>query len=649
VRRLLLAAAIAVTVLPSRGRADPNLPYAVDTLISGGYRTVDVDGSKDKYKEDYNLRSGLRLFDLDVDGVAKAPDTTRLDRFHVLVETPGDEPVSHYRLTAGDRSLYDFRADFTRSKYFYQVPELFEQPVPADVRLDDLHDWSFARTDGSVDLTVHAPGLPTFFLGYRLYERQGSAVSTVSIPGGDTFLVDAPVSTLTNVGRIGTQFHLLDTDVFLQQEYRRVDREHDLGPVRNPAGVDPTDASRLFAFGSDQDEHLDIPATTVRLRRPFGDRFELTGAYFYSHSALGFDLFRTERGTSDTIPLPPSVTTQGSGSAALDTQVVDTTGTLRLTEHVRATLSYRFNERSQNGSLDERSTLGALAATTGDHVRVQTVTGEFEADPRPDLSLDAGARWARRNAAFSVSQQNITTDDIGAVGGLRWRPWSFLDLFARYENAQVDDPFTTPGDQALGIPERQIALTLTNRGSLGLRLTPREWVTLSYQLVADSRQNGTFNAHSTGFGNSVALSVTPLRDLTLFTSYTRRDLDNRADILTAPLYSRTTSVQQGSENVFQANALYDFDLLHLRWSAGGEVAYVTTQNTLRPALEPTDVLGRTFFDFDRVDGGVFLTLHHRWVDPSIEFRRIDYTQTPLSGNDYRATIFTFKLTRRWSF
>src|SRR5262249_44477049 len=100
VRSLVLAAAIAATVLPSRSRADPNMPYAVDTLISGGYRTVDVDGSKDKYKEDYNLRSGLRLFDFDVDGVAKAPDTTRLDRFHLQVETPGDEPVSHLRLTA---------------------------------------------------------------------------------------------------------------------------------------------------------------------------------------------------------------------------------------------------------------------------------------------------------------------------------------------------------------------------------------------------------------------------------------------------------------------------------------------------------------------------------------------------------------------
>ena len=33
--------------------------------LTTGYRNVDIDGSKDKYKEDYNLRSGLRLFHAD--------------------------------------------------------------------------------------------------------------------------------------------------------------------------------------------------------------------------------------------------------------------------------------------------------------------------------------------------------------------------------------------------------------------------------------------------------------------------------------------------------------------------------------------------------------------------------------------------------
>jgi hypothetical protein len=649
-RRLLLAALVIARLAPGARAEEATFPYALDASATTGYRWVDVDGAKDKYREDYNLHSGVRLFDLDVDGVARAPDTTRLDRFHLEVETPGNEPVSHFRLTAADRTLYDLRADFTRSQYVYAVPQLFAQAVAGDVRLDDLHDFHFVRTNGTVDLTVHPPHLPTLLFGYRLYERDGDAVSTVRIPAGDTFLVRAPVSSITHVGRIGTQFDALGANVFLQQEFRRVDRQHDLGPVRTPLGVDPADASRLGSFQSEQDEHLNIPTTTVRLRRPVGDRLELTGAYVYSHADLGFDLSRVRTGTSS-VPLYSGTSrTTGGGDATLDTHVADLGARLAAAERVHLDLDYRFNERSQNGRLDELTGFGALAAATGDRVRVHGVDADVEVDPRADLSLRAGVRYAQRDARFSASGQDIATDTIGAIGSVRYRPWSFLDLLARYENVQIDDPFTTPGDtvQGVGIPERQVALTFTNRGTAGLRFTPRDWVTLSYQLVTDSRENATFGARSRAFGNSVGLALSPLQDLTLFTGYTRRDLDNRADILLAPFYARSPSVQNGSEDVLVSELRYDFARFGQRWSTGWDVAYVNARNTLVPRLEAGPAR-RTFFDLDRIDGGASLALHHRLLEPSIEFRMIDYTERVLPRNDYRAKIVAFKLSRRFSF
>ena len=630
----------------------PGSAYAVDTTATAGYRLVDIDGAKQKYREDYNLRSGLRLFALDVDGRSKAPETTRVDRFHLDVDTPGDEPASRFRLTAADRTLYDFRADFSRSKYFYAVPQLFEAPVAGDVRLDDLHDFNSIRTNGAVDLTLHPRGLPTLFFGYRLYERHGDATSTVRIPAGDTFVVPAPVESATHVGRLGTEFTALDTNVFLQQEYRRVDRRRDLGLAGTRSGVAPADASTLAFFANDQDEHLDIPATTVRLRRALGERAELTGAYFYSHAELGFGVARRSAGTVDVggAPIGVSTTSRSSGGATLDTHVADAGASVRLAEHVRLETSYRLNDRSQDGALAEQSTFGAIAAVTGDHVRTHSMTTDVAVEPRADLSLRAGVRYARRDARFSASGQDVSTDTIGAIGGVRYRPWSFLDLFARYENVQIDDPFTVPGDpgRAPALPEREIALTFTNRGTAGVRVEPREWLTVSYQLVTDSRENDTLGARSRSFGNSASLSVTPLRDLTVFASYTRRDLDSHADILLAPLYGRTLSLQDGTEDVFVAELRWDFGLGGQRWSTGCDVAYVNADTTLRPRLEP-GAGGRKFFDLDRVDGGAFVALHHRWIEPSVEFRMIDYAERVLPRNDYRATILAFKLTKRWSF
>jgi hypothetical protein len=75
---------------------------------------------------------------------------------------------------------------------------------------------------------------------------------------------------------------------------------------------------------------------------------------------------------------------------------------------------------------------------------------------------------------------------------------------------------------------------------------------------------------------------------------------------------------------------------------------VNSNSTLRPNLEP-GLAGAKTYDLDRIDGGAFLALHHRWVEPSIGFRMIDYHERPLAQNDYRATILVFKLTKRWSF
>jgi hypothetical protein len=626
--------------------------YTIGGSATAGYRFVDVDGSTAKYREDYNLHEGPVLFGLDVDGVSHQPDKTPVDRFHLEVDTPGNEPASFFRLSAADRERYDLRVDFTRSKYFYAVPQLWEQPVAGDVRLDDLHDFNTTRTNGLVDLTVRSKDLPTLHLGYRLYERTGDATSTIRIPGGDTFVVNAPLDTVTNVGRIGTDFHALGTDFFLQQEYRRVSRDFDQqgGATPSSPGVDPTDASTLAAWTSHESEHLDIPATTVRLRHPIGDAVDLTGAYFYSHADLGFHGDRFRNGTSNDPAFSGIETANDHGGGSLDTHVVDLGTTWRARDWLRFHGAYRFDERSQNGNLTEPGTFGLLAARTGYQLRVHAVTGDVEVDPRTDLSLRAGARWARRDANFSQTGEKTATDTVGAIGGLEYRPCTFADFHLRYEGAQVDDPLTIAGDPdgAPPIPAREITLTFVNRGTAGLRLRPRDWATVSYELTADSRENGTFNARSQGFGNTVALSVQPLATLTLYAGYTRRDFDNQANIFLAPLYNQTRSLQRGNEDVFTSTVDWDFKVLGESWSTGCNVAYVDAHNTLAPHFEP-GLAGVSFFDLDRVDGGAFLTWHHRWIEPTVEFRMIDYNERVLPQNDYRATIVALKLRKAFSF
>lgn len=625
--------------------------YSLSGLLTAGYRVTDIDGSKDKYYEDYNLRSGPRLFDLDVTGEASDPATAPLDRLHLLVETPGDEPVSTFHLSANDTRNWDFRANFVRSKYFYAVPELFSNPVPGDTRLDDLHDFDQIRTNGAVDLTVRRPGLPTFFAGYRLYRLEGDTRSTIFDPSvDDTFLLRAPEDTRAQVGRIGTEFQVLGTSVFLQQDYRRVIRDlgrH--GPVPGGAdGLDPNEGSELDRYDAFGHEQVNAPTTTVRLERPIGERVQLTGAYLYSHANLDAAWDARGRATAAGVPTASAGRTTSTADATLDTQVADLGASVLFTPRSRLNVSYRFDEQSQHGGLDQQGPGGLLFVGTSHHVRLNRVTGDVEFEPRRNLSLRAGLRYAWRDANLSSGPGPVTTQTLGAIADVRYRPWSLLDLFLRYENAQVDDPYFTAGDPTgrPPIPGRETELTFTNRGSAGLTLRPWEWATLTYRFITDSRENSSFDARSQAFGNSVGITLVPLPSLTAFASYARRDLDNSADILFAPRYAQATSLQAGTEDVLVTQVTYDFGLGGQRWAAGGTLYYVASGQTLRPRLEG-DLQGRTRYDLDRVDGGVYLTWRHAWLEPTVEIRRINYTQPELPRNDYDATIFTFKLTKRF--
>jgi len=625
--------------------------YHLDSRLSAGYRMVDIDGSKDKYREDYNLRSGGRLFDFALSGRATDQDAEWLDRFRLEVETPHDEPTSFFRLSASDTRRYSLDASFIRSKYFYEVPQLFEAAVAGDVRLDDLHDFDTTRTDGTVDFRFRLTDTAWITAGYRLYERTGDGVSTVFAPGGDTFLVRAPVDSTTNVGRLAGEFQALGASVLLQQEFRHVGRSLDReGPDGLGAGgVDPTDASTLTDYSVNQHETIDAPTTLVRMQRPIGERGEVGAAYLYQHASLNAEQGSFLNATRNVVGVPDVARSTGEADAEVDTHVADVTGSVKLSDQVRVLASYRFDARQQHGSLGQTGTAGTLGTETNERVRIQRVTSEVEYTPRDDLRLRAGARWVHRDADISIATSDVSTDALGAVADVRYRPWQPLDLFARYESAHIDDPYTSAGAplNAPPLPAREIALTLVNRGSAGARYRPAPWAQLQYTFMADSRENSSFDAHSTAYGNHVSAALEPLPDLSMYFAFTHRDLDGKADIMTAPTYGTLASVQSGNENVATAQLGYAFGLVGQRWSTGANVTYVTGDQKLAPRLE-AGAGRRTFFDLDRVDGGVFLTLHHRLVEPTLEFRMIDYDERVLPNNDYRATIVLVRLTRRFS-
>jgi len=630
--------------------------WTYNGAISAGYRFTDVSGSEERYRSDVDLRQGPRLFLVQVDGTSPDPDHTPLDRFHLEVDTPNDEPASYFQLTAADKKRWDFRADFSRTRWVYELPQLWEDPVPGDRATADLHEWNFIRTQGHADLTVHlADDLPTIRAGYRLYERDGSSQSTVFAPeaGGNTFRLNEPVYSVANVGVLGTDFKWLQTDWSLTQEYRVIDRSFDATrPIYTSGlGLDPSSGVVLDGYDRHRGDHLINPVTTVRFRRGFGEDLDVTGAYLYSHAELSDGLANRTRTVTSGTPAATDVNAYtGTASGKMDTQVADLGTSYRVGRGVTLHATYRFNERSQDTNLNADTASGPLLLDTGYHVRWNSLTGDIQVEPGAGVTLRAGVRYAHRDVNLAVANEKQGTDYIGAIADARWRPRREVDLFVRYENVQIDDPLRTPGDplSSPAIPSREIALTSTNRGTTGFRLTPKPWVAMQYQFIVDDRQNDTFAAQGQSIGNSIGLTLTPLEALSFFAGYTRRDVKNHADITPAPLYDRTLSVQDGSEDAVTSSMRYEFPVFGQRFATGWDFSWVLADDRLDPRLETTGGT-HTPYHLDRIDGGAFLTYLHPWIEPSVEVRRIEYSEKAMSANDFQATIITLRLTKHFDY
>lgn len=648
-RRILLVGLAALAATAARaGEEQAARRWTYRAAASAGYRFVDVDGSEERYRTDVDLREGGRLFLLEYDGESELPDDTPIDRVFLQVDSPGEEPASYFTLHAQDKRRWDLRADFTRSRWVYDVPQLWEEPVAGDRSTADLHQWNFIRTQGRVDLTITPKDLPTFRAGYRLYERDGESTSTVFVPAGDTFVLDAPVDSVANVGLLGTDFRWLSTDWSLTQEYRVIERRFDAtGPTLFPRGLDPSAGIALLDYERDRHDTIQMPVTIVRLRRPIGEDADLTGAYLYSHAALDADAARTSDVSGGTPPYTGVGRLLADADGSLDTHVADLGGSVRVAKGVTLHASYRFNERSQDVDLVQERTAGDVVTDGGYHVRWQSVTGDAQYEPRRTVSLRAGLRWAHRDVTFALADESEGTDYLGAIAGARWRPLTWLDLDVRYENVRIDDPLVSPGDPLTtpAIPAREIVLTYTNRASSGVRLTPLPWLAFQYELVAESRENDSFAGEARSIGNSLGVTLTPLEALSFFAGYTRRDLTQNANVRVAPLYDRSLSVQDGSEDAVTSQLRFEFPLFGQRWATGWDFSWVLVDEHLRPRLEPGGG-PRTPYDLDRVDGGAFLSFLHPWVEPSVEVRRIEFGERVLSRNDYEATIVVLKLTKR---
>ena len=98
--------------------AQPGTPQMAGSA-SVGLRSVRVDGSTSKYRENVNLDDGVRLFDATFDFRA-AETGTGVDRVSFDARNLGGDPAETIRMSAQKYGVWNLQLDRRRSEYFYE-------------------------------------------------------------------------------------------------------------------------------------------------------------------------------------------------------------------------------------------------------------------------------------------------------------------------------------------------------------------------------------------------------------------------------------------------------------------------------------------------------------------------------------------------
>ena len=84
-----------------------------------GYRSVSVDGSQDKYREDVDLDDGPVLFDLKLRLVPEGQVRRFADEIYIDVANLGAQPFETLTFGVTKRGAFKFKWDRRESSYFY--------------------------------------------------------------------------------------------------------------------------------------------------------------------------------------------------------------------------------------------------------------------------------------------------------------------------------------------------------------------------------------------------------------------------------------------------------------------------------------------------------------------------------------------------
>jgi hypothetical protein len=309
--RFALLLAVALVFVPfahAQDDSDADAPPVSlgDFTLSGsstaGFRFDTIKGYQPQYLEMLNLRNGFRLLDLNVNGEAQETKNPFADSFSLQLSNLGGDPFPSAQFSLSKNKVYDFRADWRQSYYFWNQNDNVILPIASVAAgqskgLTSNHDWHTVRKFGTVDFTVHATNHLRFRFNYYRPSDEGSTFTTRSPDFFDSpaywgayaranaFYLFAPLHDYTNRFTGGIDFSYKNWSFHYTVGYQIFTENISLNNVTSPElSIDPAASSQLeplVNLSGSQTRNLTTPINEITFVGKPVSKVEWRGGYTY--------------------------------------------------------------------------------------------------------------------------------------------------------------------------------------------------------------------------------------------------------------------------------------------------------------------------------------------------------------------------------
>ncbi len=425
------------------------------TTFTGGFsigvRSVDVDGADRKFKEDFNLEDGPRLFDFHFNLVPQGSNRKFADQVRLEVTNLGGDPFEAINFGVRKYGKYNLTYNRTKSDYFYYdmllPPALFN---PTKSNAGDFHTFDFERVRDRAKLDINLSQAAQLTFGMDRFTKRGESTTTLDV-SRDEFELDRPIHESMNSYYGAFRYAWDKATLVLEERVRDYDNAYDIFLPGRSLGEDPEDATILDFFFLDQPYDLSSNTHVVRLLADPNDKLNIRVSGLIQSLDMDAGASLESQGF-DFRGLPFSESLTGGGSVDRDADRFEIELTYLATHRVALVAGARQQSVDQDGTFAWAGNLGSgdwQIDTTGFSAGV-----EFYASPQLTLHVGLAQESRDVDAEWSLGSDGKTedekTDRTGFYAGAAWRPSKAFQLTVDLEENSFDDPFTlaTPTDRS---------------------------------------------------------------------------------------------------------------------------------------------------------------------------------------------------------